>query len=434
MGCASVRRQAGAEVRIQRLLRGVVDILDDLLVFVPLVLDERAELLGRVGRRLRAFLDHAFFQFGLRIGLVGGLAQAIDDLGRGAGPGEQAAPQREIEAGQRQLAHGGHVRHGGRALGRRQGQDADSARFDVRDDCGHAREVRLDVAADHVRQRGARAFVRHVRHADLGLERQRFARQVSRAARAGGGEGYRIGVLFRVLDDVGQALIGRIGRDDQRQRNIEHAHDRHEVLVGVEAQVFGQQSVDDHLGRIAEEQGIAVVGRLGRLLGGDVAAGARLVFHDERLLQAAGQDVGDQPRHDVGAASRGVAQQDADRLSGITCRSLGEGGKMRDEGGGAEQRRVFHQGAPPGRLRFQRMGHGLVSLVVMATASCLRRQCGLLEHLGHRAGKLEMVQRIEQRFRPGGKHVRYDRGELLVQLAPAQRIADAAERVLHGAR
>lgn len=88
---------------------------------------------------------------------------------------------------------------------------------------------------------------------------------------------------------------------------------------------------DDGMRRGRSEAERVAVGRgTGAGLRADDAAAARPVLHHHRLAEFAGQRYGEQPRHDVGAATRGEGDDDAHGAIGIDVlrqRRTGQGKK-----------------------------------------------------------------------------------------------------------
>src|SRR5262249_5298565 len=67
----------------------------------------------------------------------------------------------------------------------------------------------------------------------------------------------------------------------------------------------------------ADQQRVAVGQGLRDCLGGEVAAGAGPVLDQHGLAERRGEQLRDRPRHRVGGAARGCADQQLDRLGGI---------------------------------------------------------------------------------------------------------------------
>jgi hypothetical protein len=95
-------------------------------------------------------------------------------------------------------------------------------------------------------------------------------------------------------------------------------------------QIRLQRGVDRQCAGIAEHQHIAVGCSLGDHVGGNDAAGARHVLDHERLAQALGEPVSQEPRQHVGIAARSRGRDQAHR----SCRKrllLRRSGRCYDE-------------------------------------------------------------------------------------------------------
>ena len=93
----------------------------------------------------------------------------------------------------------------------------------------------------------------------------------------------------------------------------------------------------------AQQEQVAIRPRLGDVVGGDVAAGARAVVHDHRLAQGTAQRLGQLAGIDVGAGPVGEAAKDDDGAAGPLVLGMGGG-----QGGGGRQQRGDEQSEHPG--------------------------------------------------------------------------------------
>jgi hypothetical protein len=96
-----------------------------------------------------------------------------------------------------------------------------------------------------------------------------------------------------------------------------------------------------------DEHGVAVGRRARRLLGGQHAAGARLVLDDHRLLGLLGDVLPEHARELVGGAAGGERHDEGDgllRIRGLREQRAGESGQHEAEEGGPSRR--VHQLSP----------------------------------------------------------------------------------------
>ena len=152
---------------------------------------------------------------------------------------------------------------------------------------------------------------------------ERLHRQVMQAADAAGAIAKRAGFGFRQVNQFVQRVGGhRCVRGDELRRGAHDAH-RREILHRIVRQFGIERGVDRGLADIGHQQRVAVgVGARHQFAGAD-AARAGAVVDDELLFQCFGQARGDQPRHGVGQAARGVGDDDAHRFGGVGLRCGG---------------------------------------------------------------------------------------------------------------
>ena len=159
------------------------------------------------------------------------------------------------------------------------------------------------------------------------------------------------GFFLGVVDEAGEGRERRGRMAHQQLRHFRHDRDRHEVLLGVVGQLRIDRSVDGVIGR-GEQQRVAVGRGLGSRIGGDDAAGARLVLDHERppevFRHARGHEAGDVIDRPTGRER----QQQPDRPFGI-LRGAWERGRQRQAQGCSSR---LHKAAK----KFQRVAHALV--------------------------------------------------------------------------
>ena len=200
-------------------------------------------------------------------------------------------------------------------------------------------EHAVDVAGDQIVERRRGTAVRHVLQADMPHQLKQLGRQMRGRAVALGGIGDPSGMALRVGDELGHGL-GRnlVGIDNQRVWHPPHHGDRHK-LQWIEAEMRIEILVDDQRPRRRGQQGVAVRLRLGDRLGADIAASAGAVVDDDGLAPLSRQPVGEDARHHVCGASRGVRHHDPDDPVGEI---LGAG-RERERRASCEQRARQHE-------------------------------------------------------------------------------------------
>ena len=121
---------------------------------------------------------------------------------------------------------------------------------------------------------------------------------------------------------------------ENEQRRAHDVRDRREVGDEIVVELLIKRIVDGVDG-VRHEQRIAVRGRTRRHLGADIVAATGPVLDEEGLPEPLGQPLRDEARDEVGAATGGGRDQDADRTRGIR---LGHGdARCRGQRGKAEQ-------------------------------------------------------------------------------------------------
>src|SRR5262249_48887510 len=94
---------------------------------------------------------------------------------------------------------------------------------------------------------------------------------------------------------------------------------RRDVTDEIEVELVIERRVD-RVGRMDQEERIAIRGRTHDRLRGDITAGARPVLDDELLAEPLREPLADQASDDVGAAASGKAGDDAHRPARIGLR------------------------------------------------------------------------------------------------------------------
>ena len=120
------------------------------------------------------------------------------------------------------------------------------------------------------------------------------------------------GIGLRIGDELGDRLRLHVLGDRHHIRHAIECRDRRDVANEVELQIGVKRGVDVVRG-IDQQHRVAVRFRIDHRLGGDVVAGAGLVFDDELLAEPLRQPLADQARDDVGGAAGRIADHPAHR-------------------------------------------------------------------------------------------------------------------------
>ena len=143
--------------------------------------------------------------------------------------------------------------------------------------------------------------------------------------------------LARVLDEFPEILDRHGGVDRQHPLIRYDRGDRREILEGIGLHLLVQMRVDgDHAVGEQRERG-AVRRGLRDQIHRDVAVRARAVFHDHGLAEELGEPLSDDPRRDIGRASRRDRHDQLDRPRGV-LRPRSE----RKQGGERQYRETTH--------------------------------------------------------------------------------------------
>ena len=150
--------------------------------------------------------------------------------------------------------------------------------------------------AKNVGERRRSPAIGHVSEIDLGQILEQLSAHVRRAAMSRRREGELAWVLLRLREDVGDRMERRGRRHHQQVREQADQGDRREVGDRIVADRREQVAVEREPGG-GDVHGVAIGSGARDLLGGDVAAGARLVLdHDllaPHLAEPRAEDAGD---------------------------------------------------------------------------------------------------------------------------------------------
>ena len=147
---------------------------------------------------------------------------------------------------------------------------------------------------------------------------EQFGGQMLRRADAGMAIGKLAGLRLGERHQFRHGLDRQLGRNGEHVRRDEYLRDRREILDRVEWQCFVQARIDDQRRVAAHQQRVAVGGRLGDAIGGDVAAGAGNILDHERRAPDFRKPVGKNARRKVGSRAGREADQDFHRPVRIT--------------------------------------------------------------------------------------------------------------------
>jgi hypothetical protein len=183
-----------------------------------------------------------------------------------------------------------------------------------------------------------RAAIGDVRKVEPRGPLEQLAGEMLRGAHTGGAEAVFSGRRADQGDELLHVADRQVVGNRQDVGGGRDLRDRRQVLERIIAHLVEQAGIDDDLGGVREQQGVAVGRRLGDAVAGDVAAGARHVLYHDRLFPGLCQLVADRPRDDVVRPARHVADEDA-------YRTLGECGLRRRRVSGHRHKQHRHQDA-----------------------------------------------------------------------------------------
>ena len=242
-----------------------------------------------------------------------GAAQRLDGCGRRPRRDKHAEPFGELEPRKTGLGHGRHIGQQRAALGAGEGQRAQGACLDVRDEGADRRDGGRDLAAEQSLHGRRCALIGHVEILEVRGPPQHDAEEMQRRARARRSVARLPGIAFAPGDEIGQRLhaVGDHRADRQQHGGgVEGAH-RREILQRVAERLVDVRVKRHRHGRRHDHDravGCAVLQHVHR----DAAARTGAVLDDGRGRIAL-DVLGEEPRGDVARAARGKADQDARR-------------------------------------------------------------------------------------------------------------------------
>ena len=124
----------------------------------------------------------------------------------------------------------------------------------------------------------------------------------------------------RQRDEVLQRLGFDLRMHDEQHRHIGDVGDGNERGLGVERHLGVEELIGCEDAGRRHQQRVAVGRRLRDRVGADIAAGARAVFHDDRLAERLRHLVADRARQHVGEPAGRERRDHADRTVGIILR------------------------------------------------------------------------------------------------------------------
>ena len=177
------------------------------------------------------------------------------------------------------------------------------------DDRRHVVEDHLHLTAEHIGNRQCRAAIRHMLHLHAGHHHEHLTRQMHRGAVAGRRHVHLAGIGFHISDKFGDSLGRHILRHRHHVGGAVESRDRRDILNEVERQLRIERGVDV-IGRVHQQDRVAIRLSLGDRVRADVVARARLVLNDELLACALRQPLSNQPRQNVGRATCRIADDE----------------------------------------------------------------------------------------------------------------------------
>ena len=274
-----------------------------------------AKSLGRGGRGFGAenadFLDCG----GIAQRFDEGGIQRADDLGRRAGGRDDPKPADGFESAEALLGQRWHVGQEGDTFS---GGDPERLQLAVTDQllgCGNIQHRQRDVAGKNVRCSRRGAAIGDQLNSDAGLLVEQGRGQVHRGAVAAMADRQALRLRLGLRDEVCDRGNRRLLRGYQHERDFRQQRDWRKILDrierhrrAVEVGIDGQ-----HAGRGHAER-VAIRGCLRHGPDPDIAARARPVLDDDRLLQRFRQQRLQGADHDIGTAAGWKRHDDLDRL------------------------------------------------------------------------------------------------------------------------
>ena len=189
---------------------------------------------------------------------------------------------------------------------------------------------------------GAEPAIRHVQHIDARHLVHQLTREMLRAADAAGRVAELAGVLFCVSDEIDGILDRHVAPDHDHVRHDADERNRNEIAQRVVAKlVLVEVLIDGYLARCGHQKRLAVRGRLRDRTRRDRCERARAILNDDRLAEFVLDRLAEQPRHNIDAAARRIADEHLDRTGRIPALRVGARGSSR-------QRERSHQRASDG--------------------------------------------------------------------------------------
>ena len=246
-------------------------------------------------------------------GDVDGLVELQHDVGRRAGGREDGEVRDQLIVFQAQgFVDRGQFWNGLGALGRGHGQAANFAGLDLGQHHGKVGGEQVHLPAHQVGHGRRTALVGHVGHLHLGHAGQHFGGHQLRGAGAGKGDlvGFGFGQVDQFFQGFGREVVVD-GHDQGHRAQVAHGREGCVLVIGQ----FLHQAFQGRVGAVgANHQGVAIRGRLGHGICAQHAVHARLVFHDDLLLQHF-RHLGRESAPDlVGGTARGKGHDGFDRL------------------------------------------------------------------------------------------------------------------------
>jgi hypothetical protein len=234
-----------------------------------------------------------------------------EDLRRRLSRRDQGLPRAGDEARQ-ELGDRRRLGQAGVAFLARDGDQLEPPGLHWRQRREHSVEQHVGLAGHHVHDRLRAAAPGDVLPLDAVAVGERESRQVRRARRARGVV-ERPGTFLRERDELRHRGHRHVRVHAQQVRRVGNVRDRGEVRDAVGR--LGIEHGNDHQrADVAQHQGVAVGRGLGEQLESDSTRRARPALDDHLLRPFLGELGTDQPRQDVGSATRRERHDDADRL------------------------------------------------------------------------------------------------------------------------
>ena len=123
------------------------------------------------------------------------------------------------------------------------------------------------------------------------------------------------GFRFRRRNQLAHATVRRSGMQQQHVRRRRDEGDRREISARVVSRGSGEQGIDHHDARAAQQDRVAVGLRPCDGLGADRAAGTRAIIDDDRLSQQLSHFLSDEAGREIGDAARRERHHHAQRAN-----------------------------------------------------------------------------------------------------------------------